>query len=70
MKKLLLGSILAIFACVSTLQAGEDSTKAKAVSTVKAASTCEAKGGCCADKTVMVKKADTSVRGATLLVRR
>jgi hypothetical protein len=56
MKKPLLGSVLVAFACVS-LQAGEaccDKSKA---------TTCSA-----AKKTVT--KADTSVKGATLLVRR
>jgi hypothetical protein len=71
MKKLLLGSLLAAFASVSAVQAGEDTTKAKAAApTVKAASSCEAKSGCCADKAVVAKKADVSVRGATLLVRK
>ena len=64
MKKFLLGSILAAFACVSAVQAGEDCNKAKA-----AACTDKAKSACCAGKAV-AKKADTSVRGATLLVRK
>jgi len=63
MKKLLLCSIVAAFASVTAVQAGESSDKAK--------SSCSesAKSSCCASKAV-AKKADTSVRGATLLVRR
>jgi hypothetical protein len=57
MKKLLLCSVLAAFACVSAVQAGEECAKAK--------STC-----CSAKAKAVVKKADVSVRGATLLVRR
>lgn len=55
MKKLLLCSIVAAFACVSAVQAGEECAKAKST--------------CCPSKAV-VKKADASVRGATLLVRK
>ena len=63
MKKLLLCSIVAAFASVTAAQAGEGTDKAK--------SSCSesAKSSCCASKAV-AKKADTSVRGATLLVRR
>ena len=71
MKKFLLGSILAAFACATAVQAGDASTKAKAAAcpdTVKSA--CAAKTACCSEKAVVAKKADTSVRGATLLVRK
>jgi len=63
MKKLLLCSIVAAFASVTAVQAGESTDKSKA--------TCadSAKTSCCASKAV-AKKADTSIRGATLLVRR
>ena len=57
MKKILVLSILAAFAFVSAVQAGEaccDKTKAKAAACSKATA----------------KKADTSVKGATLLVRK
>ena len=69
MKKLLLASTLTVFAYLSAVQAGENCDKNKASCTGKDAATCAAKSACCAEKT-MVKKADTSVKGATLLVRR
>jgi hypothetical protein len=63
MKKLLLCSLIAAFASVTAVQAGESSDKGKG--------TCAdaAKSSCCAGK-VAARKADVSVRGATLLVRR
>jgi hypothetical protein len=62
MKKLLVLSIVAAFACVTAVQAGESSTKA---------STCsESKTACCASAKKVTKKADTSVKGATLLMAR
>jgi hypothetical protein len=68
MKKLLLCAFAMALTCA--VQAGDN----------KAASTEQAKDGCCAEKTSCcaskatvakaAKKADTSVKGATLLVRR
>jgi len=66
MKTLLLCSIVATFAFVTTLQAGDD--KKASTCADQAKSSCGAKSSCCAEK--VVKKADTSVKGATLLVRR
>jgi hypothetical protein len=65
MKKLLVLSLMAAFACVTAVQAGEKKdTKAQA-------STCEAKSTCCAAAAKKVtKKADTSVKGASLLLVR
>jgi len=60
MKKLLLCSVVAAFACVS-LQAGETAACDKSK-----ASTCSAANACSAAK--KVTKASTSVKGATLLV--
>lgn len=55
MKKILILSVLAAFACVSAVQAGESCcSKTKAAACSKATA----------------KKADTSVKGATLLVRK
>jgi hypothetical protein len=71
MKKLLLGSFLAAFASLTSVQAGDAATKAKAAACPEAAkSACATKSACCADKAAVAKKADTSVRGATLLVRK
>jgi hypothetical protein len=58
MKKILLCSVLAAFACASAVQAGE-----------KCASTCSAsKATTCSKATA--KKSDGSVKGAQLLVRK
>jgi hypothetical protein len=63
MKKLLFLSTMCAFASVSAVQAGESSDKAKP------SCSDSAKSSCCATKAT-AKKADVSVRGATLLVRR
>ena len=83
MKKILLSTIVAAFACVSAVQAGENcNTKAcpdaaKAKGTVcsdaaKAKGTdCSESKGCCADKAkaeLTKAKADASVKGATKLL--
>ena len=65
MKTFLVASLLAAFACVSAVQAGED-CQAKA---------CAAKTGCCAEqacaKAALAKaRAQASEKGATLLVKR
>ena len=70
MKKFLLCSTLAAFACVAAVQAGEDCDKSKAACTDKAKSACAAKSACCTTTKTVVKKADVSVKGATLLVRK
>ena len=69
MKKLLLYSTLTAFACLGAVQAGENCDKNKTACAGKDSAACAGKSACCAEK-VMVKKADTSVKGATLLVRR
>ena len=65
MKKLLVLSLLAAFACVTAVQAGENSAdKSKA-------STCsDSKTACCASAKQVTKKVDTSVKGASLLMVR
>lgn len=63
MKTIILCSALALFACVTAVKAGETCDKNKTACAAKSASSC------CADKAV-AKKADLSVRGATLLVRK
>ena len=63
MKKFILCSALAAFTCVIAVQAGETCDKNKAACAAKTTSACGA------DK-VAAKKADVSVRGATLLVRK
>jgi len=79
MKKLLVLSIVAAFACISAVQAGEtpcdkakatECSKAKATECSKAQATecSKAKAAACSKATA--KKADTSVKGATLLVRK
>lgn len=66
MKKLLVLSLLAAFACVTAVQAGEsccDKSKASACSDSKAA--------CCSSTKKVTKKVDSSVKGASqLLVRK
>lgn len=65
MKKLLVLSILAAFACVTAVQAGEncaDKSKASDCSASKAA--------CCSSAKKVAKKADSSVKGAALLMVR
>jgi hypothetical protein len=66
MKKLLLASLVAAFACVSAVQAGEDCNKA-----------CAAKTACCAEKSACAKaaalakaRAQAAEKGAWLLVKR
>ena len=61
MKKLLLCAF--VVALSWAVQAGDD----KAASNTQAKSCCAEKSSCCAK---VAKKADTSVKGATLLVRR
>ena len=69
MNKILFCSIIAAFAGLSTMQAGECCDKNKASCAGKDSAACAAKSSCCAGK-AMAKKADISVKGATLLVRR
>ena len=64
MKKFIALSLLAAFACVTAVQAGEDKA-------------CTAKSACCAEKSACAAKAElakakarASEKGATLLVRR
>jgi len=67
MKKLLILSVVAAFACVNAVLAGENNANKSQ------ASTCSESKTCCASAkkvTKVTKKADTSVKGATLLVRR
>lgn len=66
MNKLFFCLIVAAFASLGPVQAGECCDKNKAASAGK---DCNAKSACCAGKAV-AKKADVSVKGATLLVRR
>lgn len=81
MKKLLLCSVLAAFACISAVQAGEDKAcadKAKACPAQakvcsEAAKTCSEKAkaadcsACCSKKAV-TKKADSTAKGASQLI--
>jgi hypothetical protein len=62
MKKLFFCSILTAFVCITAAQAGENCCD-------KTKTACASKSSCCAEKPV-AKKADISVKGATLLVRR
>jgi len=66
MKKLLLCSVLAAFASVTALQAGE----AKPCDQAKASCSEQAKSSCCSKALAMKKKTDMEVKGATLLVKR
>ena len=80
MKKLLLSTIIAAFACVSAVQAGEncnaktcpDAAKAKGTVCSEQAKGCPESGGCCAEKAkaagLTKAKADASVKGATKLL--
>jgi hypothetical protein len=74
MKKLLFLSVVAAFACVSAVQAGEDcaaKAKAAACADKSKASDCSAgKDACCASAKKVTKKVDTSVKGASLLLVR
>ncbi|HXJ59217.1 MAG TPA: hypothetical protein VNU68_21365 [Verrucomicrobiae bacterium] len=74
MKTLLLAFVAATFAFAGSLQAGDNADKAKAASSCSdQAKGCCAKDACCAAKAGAAKaarKADVSVKGATLLVRR
>ena len=66
MKKLLVLSLLAAFACVTAVQAGEnsaDKSKASDCSASKAST-------CCPSAKKVTKKVDTSVKGASLLMVR
>jgi len=65
MKKILVLSVMAAFACVTAVQAGESCcAKSKA-------STCsDSKAACCSSAKKMTKKVDTSVKGASLLMVR
>ena len=66
MKKFLVLSLMAAFACVTAVQAGEDcAAKSKA-------SDCSAgKAACCSSAKKVTKKVDSSVKGASqLLVRK
>jgi len=67
MKKLLLCSVVAAFACVSAVQAGEDKAcpaQAKTCSEKAKATDCSA---CCTKKAV-TKKADSTAKGASQLI--
>lgn len=82
MKKLLVLSVVAAFACVSAVQAGEDcaaKAKAAACADKSKASDCSAskgtdcsasKAACCASAKKVTKKVDPSVKGASLLLVR
>ena len=81
MKTLLVASIIAAFSLVASVQADDKpkaaTTKSASVTTSaeQAKSSCAEKSGCCAEKTSCcaekpARKADVSVKGATLLVRR
>lgn len=66
MKKLLVLSILAAFACVTAVQAGESSTDKNKTSTCS-----DSKAACCSSAKQVTKKVDSSVKGASqLMVRR
>jgi hypothetical protein len=65
MKTFLTALILAAFACVNAAQAGENCDKAKAGCCAD-----KAKAACCEKGEKQARKADVSVRGATLLVRK
>ena len=65
MKKLLVLSILAAFACVTAVQAGENSADKG-----KAATCSDGKAACCSSAKKVTKKVDTSVKGASLLLVR
>ena len=83
MKTLLAASLVATFAFVASVQAGDNVEKKKAAASPdQAKSDCAAKASSCADKTAscaekvaccaekVAKKADVSVKGATLLLVR
>ena len=65
MKSLLTVLTLAAFACVNAAQAGESCDKAKTGCCAD-----KAKAACCEKGAKQAKKADVSVKGATLLVRK
>ena len=65
MKSFLTALALAAFACVNAAQAGESCDKAKAGCCAE-----KAKAACCEKGAKQAKKANVSVKGATLLVRR
>ncbi len=75
MKKLTVCLMLAAFAMVSTLQAGEKTEKGKAADASKSScstsvqASCGDKSACCA-KTTTTAKARHAMRGATLLALR
>lgn len=65
MKSFLTVLTLAAFVCVNAAQAGENCDKAKAGCCAD-----KAKASCCEKDAKQAKKADVSVKGATLLVRK
>jgi hypothetical protein len=65
MKSLLTALTLAAFVCVNAALAGESCDKAKAGCCAE-----KAKATCCEKDAKQAKKADVSVKGATLLVRK
>ena len=71
MKRLILTSIVAAFACVSAVQAGENTDKSKAACDDKAKSGCAA-SACCAKETKAKARvvSKTLPKGAMLLVQR
>ncbi len=72
MKKIILSTIIAAFACVSAVQAGENcNTKACPLAAKAKGTDCSASKVCCADKAkaeLTKAKADASVKGATKLL--
>ncbi len=72
MKKIILSTIVAAFACVSAVQAGENCNAKACPATAKAKGTdCSESKGCCADKAkaeLTKAKLDASVKGATKLL--
>ena len=73
MKKLLILSILAAFACVTAVQAGEnsaDKSKAATCPDSKASTCSDSKAACCSSAKKVTKKVDSSVKGASQLMVR
>ena len=77
MKRLILTSVVAAFACVSAVQAGENSDKSKdtCADKAKVAAAAQAKDGCaasacCAKETKARVVSKTLPKGAMLLVQR
>ena len=70
MKKLTVCLMLAAFALVSTVQAGEKTEKAKATCTEEVKASCATQTACCAKASgAKTAKVRHSMRGATLLAR-